>query len=230
MFTNIENKTDLLKMVVPFFTLPEFRRRLETPLITNDKDTTLMITEDSVSTLILCNHEEADSRLVLHATESATEVVVVSKDTYVFVLLVYAYAKLEPSHHWFMKIDTGRFVHIQVVVNNFGTNICLKLPHTDTITGSDTTSFLHGVGKVKVLKKLELDLGLLNGLGDSESVSDQLEKSVMEFIQLLCYSGKKYQSFVDTRVRLYKSMKVKSSSTLLPGPKSLNQHIRRVNF
>ena len=57
-----------------------------------------------------------------------------------------------------------------------------------------TTSFLHGVGKVKVLTKLELDfesLELLNGLGDSESVSDQLEKSVMEFIQLLCYSGKK---------------------------------------
>ena len=81
--------------------------------------------------------------------------------------------------------------------------------------------------------KLELDfesLELLNGLGDSESVSDQLEKSVMEFIQLLCYSGKKDESYVDTRVRLYKNMKVKSSSTLPPDLKSLNQHIRRVNF
>ena len=67
----------------------------------------------------------------------------------------------------------------------------------------------------------------LNGLGDSESVSDQLEKSV---IQLLCYSGKKDESYVDTRVRLYKNMKVKSSSTLPPGPKSFNKHIRRVNF
>ena len=47
--------------------LPEVRRRLETSLITNDKDTTLMITERSVSTLFLCNHE--DSQLVLHATE-----------------------------------------------------------------------------------------------------------------------------------------------------------------
>ena len=72
-FNNIENKTDLLKMVVTFFTLPEVRRRLETPLIANIKGTTLMITEHSVSTLFLCNHEEADSRLVLHATESDTE-------------------------------------------------------------------------------------------------------------------------------------------------------------
>ena len=87
-FRNIENKTDLIKMVVIFFTLPEVRQRLETPLITNDKDTTLMITEHSVSTLFLCNHEEADCRLVLHATESDTEVVVVTKDTDVFVLLV----------------------------------------------------------------------------------------------------------------------------------------------
>ena len=117
-FNNIGNKTDLLKMVVTFFTLPEVRRRLETPLIANDKGTTLMITEHSVSTLFLCNHEEADSRLVLHATESDTEVVLVSKDTDVFVLLVYAYAKLEPSHHWFMKIDTEHFVNIKVVVNH----------------------------------------------------------------------------------------------------------------
>ena len=42
-------------MVVAFFTLPEVRRRLETPLGTNDKGTTLMITEHSVSTLFLCN-------------------------------------------------------------------------------------------------------------------------------------------------------------------------------
>ena len=47
-----------------------------------------MITEHSVSTLFLCNHEEVDSQLVLHATESDTEVVVVSKDTDVFALLV----------------------------------------------------------------------------------------------------------------------------------------------
>ena len=71
-FNNIENKTDLLKMVVTFFTLPEVRRRLATPLITNDKDTTLRITEHSVSPLFLCNNEEADSRLVLHATKSDT--------------------------------------------------------------------------------------------------------------------------------------------------------------
>ena len=122
-----------------------------------------------------------------------------------------------------MKIDTERFVNIKVVVNHFAKNICLKLPHIHPITGCDTTSFLHGVGKVKVLQKLELDfesLELLNGLGDSESVSNLLKKSVMEFIQLLCYSGKKDESYFDTRVRLYKNMKVKSSSTLPPDPKS----------
>ena len=136
-FNNIENKTDLLKMVVTFFTLPEVIRRLETPLITNDKDTTLMITEHSVSKFVFVQSRKSGFP-VIHATESDTEVVVVLKDTDVFVLLVYAYAKLEPSHHWFMKIDTERFVNIKVVVNHFVENICLKLPHIHAITGCDT--------------------------------------------------------------------------------------------
>ena len=105
--------------------------------------------------LFTCNHEEADTRMVLHAILEDTNVVVVSKDTDVLVIMVYAFAKFEPSKEWYLKIDHKKYVDVKSIVNHFGRNICLKLPHIHAITGCDTTSFLHGIGKVKVLKKLE---------------------------------------------------------------------------
>ena len=39
------------------------------------------------------NHEEADTRIILHALQEYTKAVVVSKDTDVLILLVNAYAK-----------------------------------------------------------------------------------------------------------------------------------------
>ena len=173
---------------------------------------------------------------MLHALREETPVVVVSKDTDVFVLLVYACAKYKPRFPWFMKIDSDRYVEIQKELNNVGEEFCLfclKLPHIHCLTGCDTTSYPFGVGKVKVLKKVMGDkdtLRLLEGLGCSETVGEDLENSIEKFVQLICYSGMKDESYIETRVRLYKKMKVKSSMGLPADPKSLRQHIRRANF
>ena len=58
----------------------------------------------------LCNHEEADTRLVLHALESNSNMVVVSKDTDVLVLLTWAHAKFDVKNVWYMKIDHETYV------------------------------------------------------------------------------------------------------------------------
>ena len=84
-----------------------------------------------------------------------------------------------------------------------------------------------------MLKKLvsEKDaLSLLEGLGDSETISQDLEKNIKTFVQLIYNSGVKDESDVDTRVRMYQKMKVKSSMDLPADPESLKQHIRRANF
>ena len=99
--------------------------------------------------------------------------VVVSKDTDVLVIMVYAFAKFEPSKEWYLKIDHKKYVDVKSIVNHFGRNICLKLPHIHALTGCDITSFLHGVGKVKVLKKLENNedmIYLLDEMGNNISV------------------------------------------------------------
>ena len=141
-FNNIENKTDLLKWVVNYFCLPEVREQLSIPITTNDRFSTIKIEKDLITDVYTCNHEEADTRLLVHALEEETDIVVVSKDTDVFVLLVYAYCKMESTKKWYMKID-HRFVCIGTIVNYFGNSICSRLPHIHAITGCDTTSFFH---------------------------------------------------------------------------------------
>ena len=58
------------------------------------KSKTYRVTATAIEKLFDCNHEEADSRLVLHATIEDSDVVVVAKNTTdILVLMVWAYAK-----------------------------------------------------------------------------------------------------------------------------------------
>ena len=114
-----------------------------------------------------------------------------------------------------------------------GEDICLKLPKIHAVTGCDTTSFFFGVSKIKVLKKIMKDnskLKWLDSLGESEVLSPEGLSAVTMFIQKVLYNGKENESLVETRIRLYKSMKTKSSQALPPDPDSIVQAIKRVHF
>ena len=57
-----------------------------------------------------CNHEEADTRLVLHAAMTDSPAVIIVKDTDVLILLIYAMSKLL-TQRWYMKIDHEKYVN-----------------------------------------------------------------------------------------------------------------------
>ena len=110
-------------------------------------------------------------------------------------------------------------------MNSWVYNVSKHLPHIHAILGCDTTSF-YGVGKVKILKKImkhQDSLDLSSSLGESKELSMQSIKDVMVFVQTVMYSGRKDESYVDTRVRLYKAKKMKSSQSLPPDPDSMRQ-------
>ena len=95
----------MTRLASKFFRSEEDRRHLKMPLVFTEQEQQWEITRDGASETFECNHEEADSRLVLLACEKNTVVVVVAKDTDVLVILVHAYAIVKPSSNWFMKID-----------------------------------------------------------------------------------------------------------------------------
>ena len=51
-----------------------------------------------------------------------------------------------------MTIDNEKFIDVGKIVEYYGKDFMLKLPHIHAVTGWDTMSYLHGVGKIKVFK------------------------------------------------------------------------------
>ena len=169
-FHNIENKSDLLCLLAKYLKDEAIRQCKKTPILVNEELDTWRVLDGDSAIIFQCTQEEADTRMILHACREDTNVVVDSKDTDVLVLMIYAFTIHRPTSEWLMKIKAERYANIRKILNHFGEDLCLKLPHIHAITGCDTTSFLHGLGKVSVIKKsikrFEC-LKLLDGFGDS---------------------------------------------------------------
>ena len=116
-----------------------------------------------------CNHEEADTRLIhLTVKESschAQDVVVVSKDTDVLILLIWAFSKYDIKSKWYLKYENDKYADIGKIAEHFGTDISADLPAFHGLTGCDTTSYFFRIGKVRVFKKLIKKCSKLELLG-----------------------------------------------------------------
>ena len=126
-----------------------------------------------------------------------------------------------------MKID-HRYVSVNKLTTHFGEEVCEVLPAYHSITGCDTTSFPFRIGKIKPIKKMikQGKSQLLLELGRSLHSFQDVTKAKY-FFRTCMYSGNEQERFVETRVRMYSTQKVKSSSSLLPDESSTNEHLKR---
>ena len=146
-FHNIENKQDLCNLFANFIRKSYLRGISNVPVVIANNMETWFVTDQYVENLFKSNHEEADTRIVLHALYKDTNAVIVSKDTNVLIPLVYMYALKNITSKWCMKIDNEKFIDVRKIVAYYGKDVILKLPHIHAVAGCDTTSYLHGVGK-----------------------------------------------------------------------------------
>ena len=56
-----------------------------------------------------------------------------------------------------MKIESRKCINIRKIVEYLSTDAATKIPQIHAVPGCDTTSFLHSVAKIKVLKSVYLD-------------------------------------------------------------------------
>lgn len=104
-----------------------------------------------------CDHEEADTRIVVHVhhalQEGAESILVRTVDTDVVVILVGKYHDLighSPTAEIWVAFGMGAhfsFISINRVCSNLGENRSRALPVFHAFTGSDTTSSFYGKGK-----------------------------------------------------------------------------------
>ena len=223
----------MIHLICSFLKTDDARKLLRIPLIINCKDETWRITRGNIEPFPVCNHEEADTRMIFHASLQTGTVVIDANDSDVFFLLAYTMTQTQIRTSWYQKIEENQVVDIRKICDHLGDDICSLLPQLHAITGCDQTSYKHNVGKLKVMYKILKDpslLHLIKQLGQHATLTDDAMRNLFFFVQTVLYGGNRKETYVETRVRLYKGLKNKSSLNLPADPDSMTQEIKRCHL
>ena len=145
--------------------------------------------------------------------------------------MCYDHSKMNFSNDWLMEIDDNTYLSVKTIREYFGDEFCLILPAYHSITGCDTTSFPANIGKIRPLTKMlkGKEFHLLRNLGSSINSFKDVTLAT-KFYHLIMYSGRRNESIIDTRVRMYEKQKKKSSMNLISDESSVKHHILRADF
>ncbi|CAB4017001.1 Hypothetical predicted protein [Paramuricea clavata] len=131
-----------------------------------------------------CDHEEADTRMLLHASHATryNNVLVRSPDTDVFVLLLH-FSLTIPAKLYFLTgvKDRTRILDMEYIVQQLGAEKCKALIGFHSFTGCDSTSSFYGYSKVSswnILLHDPTSVATLTSLGTEFSFDEQFEKKI----------------------------------------------------
>ena len=161
---NDTNKTELFKMIAEAViqileTLATIVATIRSKIVSNSSLEKLNIEP--------CNHEQADTRLLLHVLDGANsgikKVSIITVDTDVVVIALRHFFTLNLEELW---IEFGvdkyrRYIPIHTCAETFGRKLRSSLMLWHALTGCDTVSSFNGKGKKTTWKVLRLfDEGL----------------------------------------------------------------------
>ena len=206
----------------------------------NDTDRTVLVMkghcEDFPS--LQSDHEEADTRLLLHAKYASQEhngIIVQSPDTDVAVLCATHYNALGCRELWFRTgiKDRIRYIPVHSLVSELGPLLCKALPGFHALTGCDSNSSLAGIGKKKALKILfesQDHQTKLAQFGEELELNASIVEAWEGFIcNLYTIESKAGSKIHDVRYWLF-CQKGHSNENLPPTLDGLHQHTKRANY
>jgi len=192
-----------------------------------------------VTNLSPCSHEEADTRLLLHARDAVQKghrkVWIRTVDTDVVILAIAMFSQINPDELWlaFGSKLHFRYIPIHEVVKELDPAICKTLPVFHAFTGCDTVSAFGGRGKrtawnvwkvfPEVTKAFE-DLMLME-----DDISDQLLSLLERFVVLLYDRTSDLVTVNNARKWLF-TQKSRSLENIPPTQEALKQHIKRASY
>ncbi len=119
-------------------------------------DDVVIQTEYSISP---CNHEEFDTRVLLHAANAASlgykNVLIIANDTDVVVLAISFFTEIGAEKLW-VSFGMGkklRYISIHDICSTMSPAKARALPAFHALTGCDNTSFFSGTGKKSAFLK-----------------------------------------------------------------------------
>ena len=111
--SNTENRSQLLKKFTEYLTQKNTRKDLMGRATLNIKKDTVLISQSHQQSFFTSNQEEADTRIILHCSESSKPVFVKAKDTEMLILMAYPFAITSSPHYWYIQVDNGKIVSIK---------------------------------------------------------------------------------------------------------------------
>ncbi|KAE8740339.1 hypothetical protein FOCC_FOCC014156 [Frankliniella occidentalis] len=204
--------------------------------VTNSANCLTNTNSGDVDGLAPCNHEEADTRLMLHAKQAATHgfarVMVRTTDSDVVVLSVWATQEVSSLEELWLSYGTGKnhcFIAAHEIATSLGPQKCRALPTFHAFSGCDTVSSFSGVGKKSVWEAWDVYPEASLGF---EALSEERVNEALPFIEkfvVTTYSRNSKEIGVNgCREELFK--RGRQIETIPPTADALLQHMRRAAF
>jgi len=168
------------------------------------------------------SHEEADTRLLLHAKHAwnpRSRVIIQSPDTDLLVLCATHFESISCEELWFKTgvRDHHRYVPVHRVSEKLGQKLCRCLPAFHALTGCDTTSALAGVLKKawERLSRNKVHQDILGSVGQTAALDD-LSRATCEAFPCDLHPAVKKQTSSADELRYFMLWQKRRKSELLP--------------
>jgi len=194
-----------------------------------EEDKALSTAGSDVSTLS-ATHEEADTRIIVHASQSNQKTVVVcARDTDVILLLLHHYQRIKCDEVWVMAGTSGKrkFIPIHTIALSMDDQLRRNILAFHAITGCDVTSYLAGISKKNAWKTYMESSHLLSTLGNIP-LSENAVANVEKFVVKLYKTNDNIKTCDAARYVLFG--KTKKTDSLPPCSDTIRQHIKRAHY
>jgi len=192
-----------------------------------------------LTSLAPCNHEEADSQMLLHASHAAQHghhaILIRTVDTDVVVLAVSLAQEWQPEDKLWVAFGTGqsfRYLAAHEITAGLGRENARALPMFHALTGCDTVSSFATRGKKTawtvwtVLPELTEALLLLSSA--PRDIPDDATRIIERFVILLYDRTSKCTDIDKARRKLFAR---KNNVQLIPATKAaLEEHVKRAVY
>ncbi|XP_070581399.1 uncharacterized protein [Ptychodera flava] len=183
-----------------------------------------------------CDHEEADTRLLLHAQHASRvgevdNIVIRSPDTDVFMLAVSCAHQLQGQLILHQTSTNGQIIHINKVVEALGDRTAEALVGLHVFSGCDSVSAFKGKGKKKMANMLLANDSYTSTFQQLEAVwilSDELFTQIESFVCDV-YGKIRCSDVNEARYNCFR-LGSQNDGALPPNRDSLKLHTQRANY
>ena len=178
------------------------------------------------------SHEEADTRILLHAADAASKgyerLIIQCRDTDVLVLLL-VFANQLSKEIWMKAGTTKKPRYIKVHDITLPKEMLDGLLAFHAVTGCDTTSQFTGIGKRTAWKVFQQYPNLLHNFGEDKEPSPTSLSLAEQFVCRLYDLKSTSNSIQDVRCGLFRKLKANVDS-LPPTKEALSMHLMRAHY